>query len=161
VVHTKLIKSYNCPVDFIEKISDISVDVKCLNDEYESINKNLFSVSAIQDKFGIMQGCVWNECINNMSYTKSTIESLQSIFPYNSVYYRIVKPNMCYNWHIDSMKTCLHIPLLTNEGCKFVYEDRVFSMPADGSVYMVNNGIYHTFINAGITPRLHITMDLF
>jgi hypothetical protein len=161
VVHTKLIKSYNCPVDFIEKISDISVDVKCLNDEYESINKNLFSVSAIQDKFGIMQGCVWNDCINNMPYTKSTIESLQSIFPYNSVYYRIVKPNMCYNWHIDSMKTCLHIPLLTNEGCKFVYEDRVFSMPADGSVYMVNNSIYHTFINAGITPRLHITMDLF
>jgi hypothetical protein len=32
-------------------------------------------------------------------------------------------------------------------------------MPADGSAYVVNNGIPHSFMNAGSEPRLHLTFE--
>lgn len=161
MINPKLIKSYNCPVDFIEALPDVKADIKLLINEYNSIDRTLFSVSMVQDKFGVMQNNTWYECIQLMPTTKSTVESLRHILPFNSVYYRVLKPNTCYNWHIDTMKTCLHIPLITNFGCKFVYSDKVFTMLADGTVYIVNNSIYHTFINAGNTDRVHLTMDIF
>lgn len=153
--------SHTCPVDYIEKLPDYSVDVELLLSEAKALKSLNWVESSMQKKFSLLYKFKWKTDINPMPYTMSVLDSLKKEMPYNSVYYRYVKPYTCYNWHIDKMATCIHIPLITNEGCKFVYDDKVFSMPADGSVYIVNNSIPHSFMNAGHMDRLHITLDIF
>jgi len=157
----KLRQNYKPTVEYIEKIPNFTVEVKTLLREFENCKSLDWIDNFMQLKFAIMQRYQWHDVINSMPYTKSVFESLTKYIPYNSIYYRYVKPHTCYNWHVDKMESCLHIPLITNPGCKFVYENNVFSMPADGSVYFVNNSIFHTFANAGTQPRLHITLDIF
>jgi Aspartyl/Asparaginyl beta-hydroxylase len=160
MIPEKLRTSFKSSTNYVEKIPDIKVDVPLLLQEFETIKTENWIESKIQTKL-----CVyhfnWKEFTNSMPYTQSVINGLRVLMPYNSVYYRYVHSNTCYNWHVDKMQTCLHIPLITNEGCKFVYDDAVFSMPADGSVYIVNNGKHHSFMNGGKQSRLHITMDIF
>jgi hypothetical protein len=159
MVHEKLRKSYHPPTDYITKIPDISVDIDLMLKELESIKAENWIEGTVQTKLCVYQH-TWKECTKDMPYTIMIIDDLKKHMPYNHVYYRYVHNNTCYNWHIDQMKTCLHIPLITNEGCKFVYDDAIFSMPADGSVYIVNNSKWHSFMNAGKQSRLHITMDI-
>jgi len=154
-------KSFDCPVEYIEKLPDVTVDISLLLEELKFLKKLEWVKNFMQTKLPVYQQNKWSDYAESMVYTKSVVESLKQHVPFNSVYYRYLHVHTCYNWHTDAMKTCLHIPLITNEGCKFVYEDRVFSMPADGSVYIVNNSIPHTFVNSGTTDRLHITMDIF
>ncbi len=161
VLQTKFLKSFDSPIEYIEKIPGLKVDIDLLFQEFKIIEKLEWMIGTVQSKLCVHQNCQWKECTNEMHYTKSVIDGLKDYIPFNSVYYRYVHSNTCYNWHVDKMKTCLHIPLITNEGCKFVYDDAVFSMPADGSVYIVNNSKPHTFMNAGPVSRLHITMDIF
>jgi hypothetical protein len=160
MIPERLRKSWVSSIEYIEKIPDISVDVPLLLQEFHTLDNQSWMEGKVQTKL-----CVyyfnWKEFTQNMPYTKTIINELKTVMPYNSVYYRYVHSNTCYNWHVDEMQTCLHIPLVTNQGCKFVYDDAVFSMPADGSVYMVNNGKFHSFMNSGSKSRLHITMDIF
>jgi len=149
------------PINYIEKIPDVTVDVGLLLNEAKILDSQHWIDSFMQTKICVQENSQWMNFTENMTYTKSVIDNLKKYMPFNSVYYRYVKPFTCYNWHVDTMSTCLHIPLKTNFGCKFVYEDAVFSMPANGSVYMVNNSKPHTFVNASKDLRLHITMDIF
>ena len=49
------------------------------------------------------------------------------------------------SWHRDP-EPRLHIPIITNPGCKMVIEDIAKHMPADGSVIITNNTKYHNFL---------------
>lgn len=153
-------------VDYIEKIPDITVDVKLLLEEFKVIENKLVDVTdhgnavLVQRKFHLMKQRKFTTDIENMPYTKKLVQQLLPISFFDSVNYRYVMPNTCYNWHFDVGQTCMHIPLITNSGCWFVYENCNFSMPADGSAYMVNNGKFHTFVNAGKEPRLHLTFEI-
>lgn len=113
----------------------------------------------VQRKFHLVQTGVESEELNNLPYTQEVIRTIMSIHKFDSANYRMVMPNTCYNWHVDKGKVCVHVPIITNPGCKFIYEHKAFSMPADGSAYVVNNGIAHTFMNAGPEPRLHLTFE--
>lgn len=152
-------------VQFVEKIPNVYVNINKLIYEFETIKNEVHDVNdhgnqvLVQRKFHIMIENCYNEDIPDLPYTKEISEKLSAVLKYNSINYRFVMPNTCYNWHQDTGLYCLHIPLVTNIGCKFVYENRCFSMPADGSVYIVNNGKMHTFINAGPTARLHLTYE--
>ena len=44
-------------------------------------------------------------------------------------------PRSCLSWHRDPERR-IHIPIITNPGCRMVIEDESFHMPADGSVYI-------------------------
>ena len=161
MIHEKLRTGFPPPIEYIEKIPNIKVDVQLILKESTVLEKLDWMDGNVQKKLCVYRNTNWEEFTKDMHYTRSVIDSLKDYMSFNNVYYRYVKTNTCYNWHIDRMQTCLHIPLITNEGCKFVYDNAVFSMPADGSVYIVNNSIYHTFINSGKNDRLHITMDIF
>ena len=50
----------------------------------------------------------------------------------------------------------LHIPIITNPGCKMVIEDVAKHMPADGSITITNNTKYHNFFNGGEQDRVHL-----
>ena len=68
-------------------------------------------------------------------------------------------PRTCLSWHRDPEKR-LHIPIITNEGCKMVIEDISFHMPADGSAYITDNTKYHNFFNGSEIERVHLVSTL-
>ena len=65
------------------------------------------------------------------------------------------EPRSTLSWHRDP-EPRLHIPIITNPGCKMVIEDVAKHMPADGSVTITNNTKYHNFFNGGEQERIHL-----
>ena len=64
-------------------------------------------------------------------------------------------PRSCLSWHRDPERR-LHIPIITNPGCRMVIEDESFHMPADGTLYITDNTKYHNFFNGGEINRIHL-----
>lgn len=153
-------------VVYIDRYPNLFVNVNKLILEFNSIQHLLEDVTnhnnktMVQKKFHLIKCGDRNPLLDTLFYTLSIAGILKSTLQYNSITYRSIMPNTCYNWHTDTGKICYHIPLITNSGCWFVYENRCFSMPADGSVYVVNNSRPHTFINAGSEPRIHLTFEI-
>ena len=87
----------------------------------------------------------------NLSYTNSLLKK------YNMVRSRIMtmSSKTCYSYHWD-LSSRIHLPLVANEDCFFVIEDKVYRTPADGSVYRVDTTKKHTFVNASFEKRIHI-----
>jgi hypothetical protein len=61
----------------------------------------------------------------------------------------------CYSMHKDQSLR-LHIPLITNPDCYFVFKQGLIEHLQCGKVYSVNTTEYHTFINCSSSPRLHL-----
>ena len=54
----------------------------------------------------------------------------------------------------------VHLPLVTNELCKFVVEEEEMIMP-EGEFWEINNtGKYHSVHNDGKTDRIHLIVDI-
>ena len=64
-------------------------------------------------------------------------------------------PRTCLSWHRDP-EMRLHIPIITNKGCKMVIENEAFHMPANGSAYLTDNRQYHNFFNGSEIERVHL-----
>lgn len=80
----------------------------------------------------------------------------------------ILKPHdqqLAY-WHQDGksaanyFKLRLHIPIITNELCRFEYRDQSFHLPADGSAYIIDVSKEHRVLNESNEDRYHLMMDL-
>lgn len=76
--------------------------------------------------------------------------------------YLLVDEKMISKTHIDS-DIRVHIPIYTNDHCATEFFSPstgeslgTFHMPADGSFYLFNGHLRHTFYNQGVEPRLHI-----
>lgn len=65
----------------------------------------------------------------------------------------------CNSWHRDP-EPRLHIPITTNPGSLFIVNHHVTHLPADGSVYFTDTRGYHTALNGGLVPRVHIVAAL-
>ena len=151
---------------FIDILQGVSVNLQKIKFDYEVLSDKLTDVTnhgnsvLVQKKLHLM----WNNTFIPESelvpYTVGIVNFLKDRTQFNSVTYRSVQPNTAYNWHKDSGGLCYHIPIITNEGCWFVYENRCFNMKADGSVYKVNSSRNHTFVNAGNEPRIHLTFEI-
>lgn len=61
----------------------------------------------------------------------------------------------CYSIHKDKSPR-LHIPLITNPDCMFIFPNRLRldHLPV-GNIYVVNTLLKHSFCNFSDTPRLH------
>lgn len=72
-------------------------------------------------------------------------------------------PQSHTNWHRDHRDgfywVRMHIPIITNPGCKFITENDITHMPADGSGYLVNTAQMHMAINSGTEGRYHLIMQ--
>ena len=53
----------------------------------------------------------------------------------------------------------IHIPIITNDQCFFLSEDRLNHLPM-GSYYEVNNRILHSFWNKSSSNRIHAILDV-
>ena len=156
---------------YLDRLPDIKFDLAKLIEEYRTVEdllldakyRNWYDVkycgTIVQRLYQpILRGVV-HPRLAELSYTNSVMQEIFALEKFNSVTYRAIYPNTCYNWHVDQGKTCVHIPLITTVGARFIYENRNFHMPADGSAYVVNNGIPHTFANAGHEDRVHLTFE--
>lgn len=65
----------------------------------------------------------------------------------------------CYSLHHDDTER-LHVPLVTNPDCLFIFQDHVpFHLPI-GQIYKVDATKRHSFANFSDKPRLHLVGNL-
>lgn len=153
--------------EYIEVVPNYSVDLSKLLEEYNMVQhllsdrKRPNTPVLIQKALNIASDFRCTDTLQSLPYTYSIVQYLMAEYTFNTVTYRCILPDTCYSWHTDFSQVCLHIPLITNEGCRFVYEDKSFHMPANGSIYLVNNEKPHSFMNGGSKPRVHITFENF
>ena len=80
---------------------------------------------------------------DDMPYTNSILKQYEM----SRTRAMTLQRGMCYSYHYD-LTPRIHVPLTSNEKCMFIIEDKVYRLPADGSVYFVNTKVYHTALNA-------------
>lgn len=66
-----------------------------------------------------------------------------------------INPFSCYTIHRDTTPR-VHIPLITNLGCYFVFAKTGLVHLNYGKVFWVDTRQSHTFINCSEIPRLHL-----
>ena len=64
-------------------------------------------------------------------------------------------PHSCYSMHRDYTLR-IHVPIITNPNCYFVFQSGEVSHLPIGNVYHVTTTKLHTFINCSDQPRLHL-----
>ena len=89
------------------------------------------------------------------TYFKEVYDKLKSRFKLGRVRILLKEPRSTLSWHRDP-EPRLHIPIITNPGCKMVIEDVAKHMPADGTITITNNTKYHNFFNGGEQDRIHL-----
>ena len=66
-----------------------------------------------------------------------------------------LSPMTCYSIHKDSTPR-IHIPMITNPECYFVFKAGIIQHMPAGAVYWTNTVNLHTFMNCSDKPRLHL-----
>ena len=89
------------------------------------------------------------------TYFEEVYNLLKKKFKLGRVRILLKEPRSTLSWHRDP-EPRLHIPIITNPGCKMVIEDVAKHTPADGSVTITNNTKYHNFFNGGEQDRIHL-----
>ena len=89
------------------------------------------------------------------TYFEEVFNILRKNFKLGRVRILLKEPRSTLSWHRDP-EPRLHIPIITNPGCKMVIEDVAKHMPADGTVTITNNTKYHNFFNGGEQNRIHL-----
>ena len=89
------------------------------------------------------------------TYLEEVYNTLKKKFKLGRVRILLKEPRSTLSWHRDP-EPRLHIPIITNLGCKMVIEDVARHLPADGSVTITNNTKYHNFFNGGEQDRIHL-----
>ena len=89
------------------------------------------------------------------TYFEEVINTLKKKFKLGRIRILLKEPRSTLSWHRDP-EPRLHIPIITNPGCRMVIENIAKHMPADGSVTITNNTKYHNFFNGGEQDRVHI-----
>ena len=89
------------------------------------------------------------------TYFEEVYNTLKKKFKLGRVRILLKEPRSTLSWHRDP-EPRLHVPIITNPGCKMVIEDIAKHMPADGSVTITNNTKYHNFFNGGEQNRIHL-----
>ena len=89
------------------------------------------------------------------TYFEEVYNEISKHFKIGRVRILLKEPRSTLSWHRDP-EPRLHIPIITNKGCRMVIEEVCRHMPADGSVTITNNTKYHNFFNGGEQDRIHL-----
>ena len=93
------------------------------------------------------------------TYFKEVYDELSKKYKLVRVRLLLKEPRATLSWHRDP-EPRLHVPIITNLGCRMVIEDVSKHMPADGSVWITNNLKYHNAFNGGEENRIHLVACL-
>ena len=89
------------------------------------------------------------------TYFEEVYKTLKKKFKLGRVRILLKEPRSTLSWHRDP-EPRLHVPIITNLGCRMVIENISKHMPADGTVTITNNTKYHNFFNGGEQERIHL-----
>ena len=89
------------------------------------------------------------------TYFEEVFNTLRERFKLGRVRILLKEPRSTLSWHRDP-EPRLHIPIITNKGCRMVIDEVSKHMPADGTVTITNNTKYHNFFNGGEQNRIHL-----
>lgn len=99
---------------------------------------------------------------NDLSYNKlnpffkdTIFETLINKYNFKRTRLMWVGPFACYSMHNDETPR-VHIPLITNPDCYFVFKHGMISNLSIGYVWRVDTRRRHTFMNCSEQPRLHL-----
>ena len=93
--------------------------------------------------------------ILNPFFTGTVFESLIQEFKLIRTRLMWVGPYACYSMHRDTTPR-IHIPLITNPGCYFVFQEGKLVNLNKGYVWWVDTTKPHTFMNCSNQHRLHL-----
>lgn len=95
----------------------------------------------------------------NENYKNTIFEEL--IIKYNLTRTRLmlVEPWSCYSMHRDTTPR-IHIPIITNPECYFVFKSGKIEHLSEGFVYWVDTTKFHTFINCSDKQRIHLVASV-
>ena len=93
------------------------------------------------------------------TYFKKVHEILSQHFKLGRI--RILKLNSraSLSYHRDP-EARLHIPIITNPAALMIVDKEAYHMKADGGVYYVDTTKYHTALNGGNEPRVHLVATI-
>ena len=89
------------------------------------------------------------------TYVEEVYNLISSKYKLGRVRFLMKPPRSCLSWHRDP-EMRLHIPIITNEGCRMVIENTSFHMPSNGNGYITDNTKYHNFFNGSEFDRVHL-----
>ena len=89
------------------------------------------------------------------TYVEEVYNLITSKFKLGRVRFLMKPPRSCLSWHRDP-EMRLHIPIITNEGCRMIIEATSFHMPSNGNGYITDNTKYHNFFNGSEVDRVHL-----
>ena len=89
------------------------------------------------------------------TYFEEVYKTLKKKFKLGRVRILLKEPRSTLSWHRDP-EPRLHVPIITNLGCRMVIEKIAKHMPADGTATITNNTKYHNFFNGGEEARIHL-----
>ena len=89
------------------------------------------------------------------TYVEEVYNEIKKRWKIGRVRFLMKPPRSCLSWHRDP-EMRLHIPIITNEGCRMVIEDTSFHMPSNGNGYITDNTKYHNFFNGSEVDRVHL-----
>lgn len=155
----------------IYKVLD-EIDSKSILEFYDSIESKIVwndfgpkgKQSGIQYKTG---ECQFLSATDRARYPDHYCDNINDLYKNTIIEEIIKKYNLyrtrwmwihtfsCYSIHRDNSNR-VHIPLITNPGCLFLFPpDKTFHLEID-KVYHVSTTVPHTFLNASTASRLHL-----
>jgi len=154
----------------INKIGE--VDSSVLLKEYLKLESKIFWQNNMDNEFNVglyrydqkiyfgqnktHKESAWAYCsADNTSYVETVFESIKENFNLKRIRFMWLKYNSCYEFHLDPFEN-IHIPIITNQECYFLFKNGYLEHLKTGSVYLVNTKLEHTVINGGASWRLHL-----
>jgi len=146
----------------------MSIDLQKIKDEIKTLPQwkeqiCLQGTKTIKDHFvGTGKAIDLPEKEIEFTYTLFDIPYINSIIK-NFNLYRVrlmnLKSKTCYSYHKDQCKR-FHIPIITNENCFFIVDEKIVRCPADGNYYIIDTTKKHTAVNASFEDRIHLIGNL-
>ena len=93
------------------------------------------------------------------TYFEDIVRQLSERFTIGRVRILKLDSRTSLSFHRDP-ESRIHIPIITNPGALVIVENYATHIPADGSVYIMNTKKYHTALNGGNKPRIHLVASI-
>lgn len=96
------------------------------------------------------------------TYTEEVIKTILefSYLKVGRIRWLNLNPKTCYSMHKDPDWYRLHIPIDTHEKAFFIVDEKYFTMPEEGGLYVIHPRPYHLAANSDLfKTRLHLVFD--
>jgi hypothetical protein len=121
-----------------------------MNDNYEEVQVEKFVDESAYKVF---------EPLLKNTYFKNVYDVLSQHYKLGRVRILKLDNRSSLSYHRDP-EARLHVPIITNPGALMIVEKEAYHMEADGGVHYVNTTKYHTALNGGNEPRVHLVATI-